>query len=324
MAAVHRTVAIATALTIAAFAFARAGRDARADGSAAADAANDTVAFLPLDADASLELYGQPVASELARALVAGKIEVVVVGRKVAMPATAKLIVDGTIATGAGGVVHIALRIRNPRTGKVLDTLTADAATLETLDRAAAELSTRVVPAVHTQLEALRPKPAADHVAPAHAPTTANATHDAAPAAVTAPYLLATAGTPAPEFQTALGAAIETWSRRAGREPTRISIDTLTPGFAAATVVQHHVDAALAFDIVAFSIDRGTIPIGHATVRVRIADSTGIAFDRVVVTDSVVGNRGMDDAAMTARIAEAVVEIVAPHVRRKVPAWLAR
>src|SRR5215468_10544975 len=62
--------------------------------------AGDVVALLPLDADKSLEIYGQPVASELARALVAGNVYVVVVGPRMAVPDNARLIIDGTIALG--------------------------------------------------------------------------------------------------------------------------------------------------------------------------------------------------------------------------------
>ncbi len=61
------------------------------------------VALLPLDADAKLELYGQPVASELARALVQGGLDVVVVGPKMAVPEKARLVVDGTIKFGKAG-----------------------------------------------------------------------------------------------------------------------------------------------------------------------------------------------------------------------------
>ena len=61
------------------------------------EAASQSVALLPLDAGKSLELYGQPVASELARALASGNIDVQIVGPKMAVPAAARLIVDGTV-----------------------------------------------------------------------------------------------------------------------------------------------------------------------------------------------------------------------------------
>ena len=51
--------------------------------------ADDKVALLPLDAAAKLEVYGQVVASEIAQALIAGKIDVVVVLPKMAVPVEA-------------------------------------------------------------------------------------------------------------------------------------------------------------------------------------------------------------------------------------------
>src|SRR4249919_3150487 len=70
-------------------------------------AQGDAVALLPLDAERSLEIYGQPVASELARALVAGSVQVVVVGPKMAVPERARLIIDGTISLGKASAVTI-------------------------------------------------------------------------------------------------------------------------------------------------------------------------------------------------------------------------
>src|SRR5688500_12048390 len=66
---------------------------------------NDKVALLPLDADAKLQIYGQPVASEIAQALIAGRIDVVVVLPKMAVPEHTKLIVDGKIAGAKGGAI---------------------------------------------------------------------------------------------------------------------------------------------------------------------------------------------------------------------------
>src|SRR5438270_11841868 len=83
----------------------------------------DAIALLPLDAEQRLEIYGQPVASELARALGAGGIEVVVVGPKMAVPERARLVIDGTIKTTKTGVVALAVRVRDKSSGAVLETL---------------------------------------------------------------------------------------------------------------------------------------------------------------------------------------------------------
>ena len=92
------------------------------------------VAMLPLNADPWLEIYGQPVASELARALVAGNVAVVVVGPKMAVPERARLIIDGTIALGKASAVTISIRIRNTLDGMILETLSATAPGLAKID----------------------------------------------------------------------------------------------------------------------------------------------------------------------------------------------
>src|SRR5437588_6036430 len=96
-------------------------------GPARAQPAGGAVALLPLDADQRLEVYGQPVAGEIARELVAGGIDVVVVGPNMAVPERAKLIVDGTISAGKGASVVLAVRIRERATGATLDKLDATA-----------------------------------------------------------------------------------------------------------------------------------------------------------------------------------------------------
>ena len=113
------------------------------------------VALLPLDADAKLELFGQPVASEVARALVQGGLEVVVVGPRMAVPGKARVVVDGTIKAGKGTTVVLAVRLRDVRTGEVLDTIPVEAASMTAMDRAAEELSAKVLPSVKTHLAAL-------------------------------------------------------------------------------------------------------------------------------------------------------------------------
>src|SRR5262245_6945332 len=83
----------------------------------------ETVALLPLDGEKRLEIYGQPVAKEIARAMIAGGIDVVVVGANMSVPDHAQLIVDGTIKAGKGDSVTLAIRIRDPHAVKELETL---------------------------------------------------------------------------------------------------------------------------------------------------------------------------------------------------------
>ena len=113
-----------------------AGTVAHADNTAKA-----AVALLPLDAEAKLEVYGQPVASEIAQALIAAQIDVVVVLPKMAVPEHAKLIVDGKIASAKGGAIELSIRVRDPKSGTVLQTLHASAPSLANIDLSGADLS---------------------------------------------------------------------------------------------------------------------------------------------------------------------------------------
>src|SRR4051812_45060117 len=98
------------ALCLAALLIGFARGTARADG--------DTILLLPLDAPARLEAFGQPVAAEIARALGADKLDVVV-GTKTSMPASAKLIVDGSLIQ-RGDEIVLHLRIRNAADGTTM------------------------------------------------------------------------------------------------------------------------------------------------------------------------------------------------------------
>src|SRR5215211_8557017 len=111
----------------------------------------DSIALLPLDAEKRLEIYGQPVAAEIARALKAVNLDVVVVGAKMEVPDSAQLIVDGTLKA-KGKEVTVAIRIRNPRDGTVLENVPAQSAPLANIDQAAATISAQVVPLVQKHL----------------------------------------------------------------------------------------------------------------------------------------------------------------------------
>src|SRR5258706_14911950 len=87
----------------------------------------DAVALLPLDAEQRLEIYGQPIASELARSLGAAGLEVVVVGPKMAVPERAKLVIDGTIKAGKRNAVALPGRVGGKAKGVLLDTLSVTA-----------------------------------------------------------------------------------------------------------------------------------------------------------------------------------------------------
>ena len=274
----------------------------------------DAVALLPLDADKQLEIYGQPVASEIARALVAGNVDVVVVGPKMAVPERARLIIDGTISA-KGNAVILAVRMRNTADGTTLLTLSSTAPTLASIDTAAAEVSAKVLPAVRERLASLH-EPVLDHPHPVAVV--------GAPAAVApAPMLVSVSATGAggEPLRAALATAVTAWATAHHRAAIPTEPPTLAPRLAPKTVLASGRDLAIAFEISRLALESGVIPVGRARVRVRIADGKAILFDRVVVTDTVLGERGMSADALTARIAREVLEILRPHLRRVVPAW---
>jgi len=273
---------------------------ARAD-----DARTAHVALLPLDAPPQLEIYGQPVASEIARALVAGDVDVVVVGPKMAVPEEARVIVDGTI-TEHGDQVVLTVRLRNPIDGVVLATMYAKAPGLASIDKAAADLSSRVVPAVKEQLAVLRPRtPGLDGPAPPVG---------RAPSVETTPRpvrfsIRAThrAGEP---LRAPLVDAFARWARRHGREPAQVE-----------ALPSRGEDLAIGLEIAGYVVERGAVPLARARVRARIVAATGVVFDRVIVTDTIVGDREMPLERLAERAAREVLDILRPHVKRTVAGW---
>jgi len=283
------------------------------------------VALLPLDAAPKLELFSQPVASAMATALTAGGIDVVVVGPHSAVPERARLVVDGTI-TGKGQAIIVTLRVRDRKTGAGLDKLESTAPSLNDLDRVTADLSGRLLPVVRDHLAAVdQPRPEALHeVKPAPSVATA-------PAAL-APMLAAVSIFPAPTgaspcepLRAALDGAVASWARAHHREPTAIEGPKLSRDVAVKTLDASADDLAVSFVIFAYVVDKGAIPLAHARVRLRVVHKTHgageIVFDRVIVTDSVVGEKGIAPDALAARTAREVLAIAEPNLRRALGSW---
>jgi hypothetical protein len=269
----------------------------------------DAVALLPLDGEKRLEIYGQPIANELARAMTASGIDVVVVGAKMAVPARAQLIVDGSIKANKD-TVTLTIRIRDPRDGTTLETLPPSTSKLTNIDQAAAEVSARVVPAVKTQLEALaKATPAVVGEKP---PVDAKPVPTSARLPALAVYVARPAGTAAENqiLEDAFGGELDPWARRHGHQ--------IQPVAAAAA---WRADEGVTFTVNGFSITRGTIPMGKARVGVRIIAHGKVVFDRTVVTDTIVGDRGLTPQQFAARAAREVLLIAHPHMRRAIASW---
>lgn len=289
-----------------------------AAGVARGEPAGDQVALLPLDADRSLEIYGQPVASEIARALVAGSVDVVVVGPKMAVPASARLIIDGTIAAGKASAVTISLRVRLTADGHVLDTLQATAPGLAKIDGAAADLSARVLPLVRDRLASLR-RPKTEH-GEIHAGSPPMVISAAPP---DRPLVVATHVVRAPDA--ALRAALDTeliaWAADHHRTLERREASALDGQNAPSTISAARADLAVAFWILSYAPEPGEVPMARARVRVRIADASAVLFDRVVVTDTVLGDKGLTPAGLALRTARELLAILRPHLARSAPSW---
>ena len=273
------------------------------------------VALLPLDADARLEIYGQPVASEVARALVAGGIDVVVVGPKMGVPERAQLIVDGKISAGKSDAVVLSLRIRDRESGTVLDTLTSTAAALTSIDQAAADLSSHALPAVRARLAARVAKPPTSPTgeAPAHAPPVPHAS----PAVLVA--VSSSAGDAlADQLRTQVAAATDAWLTARHVRPATATAPELGRAFAVQTVARTQANAGIALEVLGYHVEHGAVPLARARVRVRVAGAEGILFERVIVTDTIVGDHSAPAGRMEARVAREVLAILAPILARQI------
>jgi hypothetical protein len=275
------------------------------------------VALLPLDADRSLEIYGQPVASELARALVAGNVAVVVVGPRTAVPEHARLIIDGTIALGKANAVTIALRIRNRLDGIVLETLSATAPGLAKIDGAAAELAARILPLVREWLATpRRAAPPDDRARPVET------RRSPAPDKLVLVAISDGRGGPDAALLTgAFHAAVTEWTRAHHHRMQTLGPGTLDLKLVGRTAGPPDTDVALGFWILDYTPKPGTPPMARARVRVQITDLRQVLFDRVVATDTVVGDLGLSPQDLAARVARSVLAIVQPHLRRGLPSW---
>jgi hypothetical protein len=279
------------------------------------EAPRGAVALLPLDAGPRLEIYGQAVATEIARALTAGGVEVVVVGANMDVPAGARLIVDGTLANEKG-VVSLSMRVRNPIDSTVLETLSATAFGLAQIDKAAADLSARVLPVVRARLAALADRPAGDGPRGLPPPNGAQ----------TRPLLVGiTAGSRAEPLRAALAEAAPRWTLAARREARLVDARTLAGKLAPRAVATTNAERAVELLVLDYSVrslaSARDVPLARARVRVRISDASAVLFDRVVATDTIVGERSMAPAELAARAAAEVLAILRPHVRRAVPRW---
>ncbi len=275
----------------------------------------EPVALLPLDAEARFEIYGQPVAAEIARSLTDGKLTVVVVDAKMAVPANAKLVVAGSI-TAKGSAVMLGISVRNPVDGTVTDKLEEPAANVAGIGKAAAKLAERLLPVVRARLDVLRSQPKDPGPDPI-----------ARPRPAVEPVILVGIGVPLDAsltmepFRRALIADVSRAIRTARRQPTPVDASTLGKQLAVQTVASARASRGIAFEILDYVIEPGFIPLVRARVRVRIADGSRIELDRVLATDTVVGEKQITAEGLAARVSREILTILRPHIRKLEPQW---
>lgn len=283
--------------------------------------ADDRVALLPLDAEKGLEIYGQPVASEVARALRGAKIEIEVIGAKMAVPDNAKLIVDGTIASGKPNKnsIVLTLRIRNPIDGVTLATVTSTAPTIANIDKAAADVTTRLMPVLQERLAALRPT---TKVEPDNGGNVHHVVTPPAPALRPMLAVVSMSEMDSDFLRAALTTQLETQLRRVYRTPQLVDPSKMSRELATATVKDSGLDLGMILEITSYTLEyEDNVPLARAEVRIRVTDAVGIVFDRTVVTDTVVGEKTTTMQDLAARVAREVFDIARPHLKRQVKAW---
>jgi hypothetical protein len=292
-----------------------------------AHAAAETIALLPLDGEQRLEIYGRPVAAELARAMKAAELDVVVVGPKMAVPERAQLIVDGTIKAGKGATVTLSIRVRASRDGTVLETLPVSASALTEIDRAAAELAARLVPVVQALLTAQRtPRPDPRDAPDPPAPPEPVRSPPVSAGTATDDVLLGTYVPPSTPpaialLRAALHDELAGWARAHGRAPRVVDGALLSREFVVRNVAGAGAGLGVVFEPLGFVVDPDRVPVARARVRVRIADGSRVLFEHVIVTDTIVGDRDMQPDALAHRTAREVMAIARVHLRRAGVAW---
>ncbi|NVB85514.1 MAG: hypothetical protein HOV81_44530 [Kofleriaceae bacterium] len=212
------------------------------------------------------------------------------------------------------------MRIRDPKDGTVLSQLPTVTSPLDDIDKAAAALSAKVVPSVRTQLAKLATKPIVTppierpEVAPTETPT--------GPSVAVAVSMIGRAGPAVQLLRAGIDAEVAAWTHKHGREMKPVDPFLLEKnGQAPANVAKADADLGIALHVLSFSITPGKVPMGKARVRVRLVDRDKVRFDRVVVTDTIIGDRTITPEAFAARAAREVLAIVQPNLRRAVTSW---
>lgn len=104
-----------------------------------------------------------------------------------------------------------------------------------------------------------------------------------------------------------------------GAEPLRAPLAATLLARAESTqhVVREGSATTILLEVRGYEVVAGAVPMARARVRLAI----GSQFDRVLFTDTVVGDKGMASDALAARVAQEVLVIARPHLKRVVTSW---
>jgi hypothetical protein len=291
-------------------------------GVATATADGSRLALLPLDAPGKLAIYGQPVAAEIARSLGAAGLDVVVVGAQMAVPREAVLVIEGSILV-VRKKVKVELRLRTLDSRTPLVTVTSLDAQLETLDRAASEAATLLLPLVQAELEKRKParaverKPARPDGEGREGPAgpSAPVARDQAPRS-TAMIAITANGVPVaarPYFVERMMLAASALTEARWR-PRPVEISQISPAMLLAMSATEPGSLGLAFDVRELAaVQQGGVFFGAVRARVLVVLGGKVIFDRELTTDTVVGARKGELGAMLDLLAREMTVILRPR-----------
>ena len=278
------------------------------------------IALLPLAADAKLSIYGQPVASEVARRLEVQGFAVVVVTSTAPVPSKARLVIDGRIVRGDGDTVKIEARVRDPAIGTVVSELSASAPSLTRIDEAAAELARGLVPILEAGMKAQEEEKKQES---GRGTGRGRGTEEGGGGAIKVE---------APKEDTRPRAQITMFSAvQLRRDDPMLEPLLRAGGYRLAGLVGHRgqddsAQADLVVHIQLLSMDYRDqgVTTARARARVEVVDATGTVFARTIRTDTLVGGRGDRRDAVARAAIDQIVDIAMPRVRERLAARKAK
>jgi hypothetical protein len=122
-------------------------------------------------------------------------------------------------------------------------------------------------------------------------------------------------------LRTALDHEIAPWASHRHHEVRTLAPAQLGGKGAPKTVAAQQAELSIELDVLDLDVVVENVPLATARVHVRIADPRSVVFDRVIVTDTIVGEKDMDKAVLAERVAREVLAIADPQLKRRIPTW---